>query len=56
MLNYIMALVTGLGVEIGLKVLKSSKGPAIKRIIPICPMPPKPNFKNQGYYLPNGFF
>lgn len=34
MLNLIRAFVTGFSVEIGLKVLNSSNGPAMRRMIP----------------------
>ena len=46
MLNLIIALVTGLGAEIGLKLLNRSKGPAINMMMPNCPKPPNPSLKN----------
>jgi hypothetical protein len=54
-LSLIREFVTGLGVEIGLKLLKRRRGPAISKTIKSYPKPPKPTFSNQGTYLPNGF-
>ena len=47
-LNCIKAFVTGFVVEIGLKVLNRSSGPAIRRMMPSYPQPPRPILKYQG--------
>jgi len=53
--NLIKEFVTGFGVDIGLKLLKSRRGPAIRRTINNYPKPPRPSFSNQGTYFPRGF-